>query len=67
MLNLHLKCVNLRRIVEMYQWVEYSEVKEVNEGDKVRRETTYSYSTEWRKDLIQSRNFDKEVGHRNPK
>ena len=66
MYNLQIKCVKLLRKVEMYQWVEHSDVKEYDEGDKVRRETTYSYSTEWRSDLVSSRNFDEEVGHRNP-
>ena len=50
----------------MYQWVEHTNVVEYDEGDKVRKETTYSYSTEWRTDLVRSRNFDEEVGHRNP-
>ena len=50
----------------MYQWVEHTDVKEYDEGDEVRRETTYTYSTEWRYEVVKSRNFDEEVGHENP-
>ncbi|KAK7486518.1 hypothetical protein BaRGS_00022184 [Batillaria attramentaria] len=38
------KAIKLRRTVEMYQWVEHQDKREVNEGDVTREETTYSYS-----------------------
>jgi hypothetical protein len=36
--------VKLKRTVEMYQWVEHETRREVNEGDRTREETEYSYS-----------------------
>ncbi|XP_070706763.1 transmembrane protein 43 [Pempheris klunzingeri] len=58
--------VKLRRQVEMYQWVEYRESKDYQEDGETKTETTYTYNTEWKSELINSRNFDKEIGHQNP-
>ncbi|XP_078676822.1 transmembrane protein 43-like isoform X1 [Branchiostoma floridae x Branchiostoma belcheri] len=58
--------VKLKKHVEMYQWVEHEHTKEYKEGNQVRRETTYTYNNEWRSDLVNSRNFDREMGHKNP-
>ncbi|XP_075928095.1 transmembrane protein 43 [Petromyzon marinus] len=58
--------VKLRRHVEMYQWVEHDDSREYKEGSEVKREARYSYDTEWRSDVVNSRNFDKEFGHQNP-
>ncbi|KAJ8360987.1 hypothetical protein SKAU_G00175120 [Synaphobranchus kaupii] len=58
--------VKLKRQVEMYQWVEHQESRDYEEDGQTKTETTYSYSTEWRSDVINSRNFDKEIGHINP-
>uniref|UniRef100_A0A3Q3BIY3 Transmembrane protein 43 n=1 Tax=Kryptolebias marmoratus TaxID=37003 RepID=A0A3Q3BIY3_KRYMA len=60
------QAVKLRRQVEMYQWVEYSESKDYKENGETKTETTYTYNTEWKSELISSRNFDKEIGHQNP-
>nr|CAB3267102.1 transmembrane protein 43 [Phallusia mammillata] len=57
-------CVKLKRIVEMYQWVEHTDVKEV---DEIRHETTYYYETEWSSSLITSQSFAEELGHKNPR
>ncbi|KAJ8301280.1 hypothetical protein KUTeg_020267 [Tegillarca granosa] len=47
-------CAKLKRNVEMYQWVEHENRREYNEGGETRVETTYSYSLEWRSELIRS-------------
>ncbi|KAG7477827.1 hypothetical protein MATL_G00073790 [Megalops atlanticus] len=60
------QAVKLKREVEMYQWVEYQESRDYQEDGETKTETTYSYNTEWRSELINSRNFDKEIGHINP-
>uniref|UniRef100_A0A3B3BDT1 Transmembrane protein 43 n=1 Tax=Oryzias melastigma TaxID=30732 RepID=A0A3B3BDT1_ORYME len=62
------QAVKLRRQVEMYQWVESRESRFVlQENGETKTETTYSYNTEWKSELINSRNFDKEIGHQNPR
>lgn len=58
--------VKLKRQVEMYQWVEYTESRDFNENGETKTETTYTYNTEWRSEVINSRHFDQEVGHMNP-
>ncbi|ROL54773.1 Transmembrane protein 43, partial [Anabarilius grahami] len=58
--------VKLQRRVEMYQWVEYSESRDIKENGETKTETTYSYNTEWKSEVISSRHFDQEVGHMNP-
>ncbi|KAJ3602250.1 hypothetical protein NHX12_030009 [Muraenolepis orangiensis] len=60
------QAVHLKRQVEMYQWVEYRESKDYQENGQDKTETTYTYNTEWKYDLINSRHFDKEIGHENP-
>lgn len=61
-----LQVVKLKRQVEMYQWVEYQDSKDYQENGETRTETTYTYNTEWKSELINSRHFDKEIGHQNP-
>nr|XP_006631031.1 PREDICTED: transmembrane protein 43 isoform X1 [Lepisosteus oculatus] len=56
----------LKREVEMYQWVEYQESRDYEENGERKTETTYTYNTEWKSEVINSRNFDKEIGHINP-
>ncbi|XP_051932642.1 transmembrane protein 43 isoform X2 [Hippocampus zosterae] len=60
------QAVKLKRQVEMYQWVEYQESKDYEENGSTKTETTYTYNTEWKAELINSRNFDREIGHQNP-
>lgn len=60
------QAVKLKRQVEMYQWVEYQESKDIVEDGETKSETTYTYNTEWKSELVNSRNFDKEIGHINP-
>ncbi|CAJ0960882.1 unnamed protein product [Ranitomeya imitator] len=59
-------CVQLKRQVEMYQWVEYEESKEYEEGGEKKTETRHTYNTEWRSEVVSSRHFDHEIAHRNP-
>ncbi|KAL6112119.1 tmem43 [Pungitius sinensis] len=60
------QAVKLKRQVEMYQWVEYRESKDYQENGETKTETTYTYNTEWKSELVNSRNFDEEIGHQNP-
>ncbi|XP_059184931.1 transmembrane protein 43 [Centropristis striata] len=60
------QAVKLQRQVEMYQWVEYRESKDYQENGETKTETTYNYNTEWKSELVNSRHFDKEIGHQNP-
>lgn len=61
------QAVKLKREVEMYQWVEHQESKDYQENGETKTETTYTYNTEWKLELVNSRNFDKEIGHQNPR
>ncbi|CAH1784094.1 unnamed protein product, partial [Owenia fusiformis] len=58
--------VKLKRNVEMYQWVEHEHKREINEGSNTRTETTYSYSQEWRSDVVNSGSFSSPYNHQNP-
>ncbi|XP_037633612.1 transmembrane protein 43 [Sebastes umbrosus] len=60
------QAVKLKRQVEMYQWVEYRESKDYQEDGETKTETTYNYNTEWKSEVVNSRHFDKEIGHQNP-
>nr|XP_020498026.1 transmembrane protein 43 [Labrus bergylta] len=64
--RVEVQAVKLQRQVEMYQWVEYHDSKDYQENGETKTETTYTYNTEWKSELINSRNFDKEIGHQNP-
>ncbi|XP_062977459.1 transmembrane protein 43 [Elgaria multicarinata webbii] len=64
--GLSIRAVKLKRNVEMYQWVEHEESKEYEEDGEKKRETKYSYNTEWKSEVVNSRNFDREIGHKNP-
>ena len=56
-------CLKLKRSTEMYQYQEHNREEE-NNGETT---TTYYYEREWSSILIDSRNFDQEFGHQNPK
>ncbi|XP_007429705.1 transmembrane protein 43 [Python bivittatus] len=64
--GLSVRAVKLKRQVEMYQWVEYEDSREYEENGEVKKETRYSYNTEWKSEVVNSRNFDREIGHKNP-
>jgi hypothetical protein len=59
--------LKLSRIIEMYQWVEVSEEKTVQElGGGERTETTYTYSKAWSSTAQNSSTFQVPEGHENP-
>ncbi|NXU36216.1 TMM43 protein, partial [Drymodes brunneopygia] len=64
--GISIQAVKLKRNVEMYQWVEYEDSKEYEENGEIKKETKYSYNTEWKSEVVNSRNFDREIGHKNP-
>ncbi|XP_041130671.1 transmembrane protein 43 [Polyodon spathula] len=64
--GISIHAVKLKRQVEMYQWVEYDDSREYEEDGEVKTETKYTYNTEWKSEVINSRKFDKELGHINP-
>lgn len=64
--GISIECVKLKRQVEMYQWIEYEDSKEYEENGEIKKETRYSYNTEWRSEVVSSRHFDREIAHQNP-
>lgn len=59
--------IQLRRGVQMYQWVEHSETKtEKQMGGSEKKTTTYTYRTEWADHAIDSSRFKEPAGHQNP-
>ena len=60
------KAFQLERKVEMYQWVEHEEHETKEKLGGSEEETiTYTYSKEWRQDIVDSSSFE-ESGHDNP-
>ncbi|XP_043934536.1 transmembrane protein 43 isoform X2 [Protopterus annectens] len=64
--GISIQAAKLKRQVEMYQWVEYDDSREYEENGEVKKETRYSYNTEWKSEVVDSRKFDREIGHENP-
>jgi len=64
--GISIQCVKLRRNVEMYQWIEHTHKREYKEGDRTRVEKTYSYSREWKSEVVSSGGFSNPSGHHNP-
>ncbi|XP_078399129.1 transmembrane protein 43 [Cetorhinus maximus] len=64
--GISLHVVKLQRRVEMYQWVEYGDSRDYEENGEKKTETRYSYNTEWKSEVVSSRSFDREIGHKNP-
>lgn len=59
--------LKLRRIAEVYQWVEHTDSKTVNKlGGGTETTTTYSYSKDWSDDLVRSVSFQEAETHQNP-
>lgn len=59
--------LKLRRVVEMYQWVEEKEERTVQEtGGSERTETTYRYHRAWAEGAVDSGRFRIPEGHVNP-
>lgn len=65
--NIGIKAVKLRRSVEMYQWVEHEHETKHDEGNgQTRVEKSYSYTQEWRSDIVRSSSFDNSFSYMNP-
>ncbi|XP_078066130.1 transmembrane protein 43 isoform X2 [Mustelus asterias] len=64
--GISLHVVKLQRRVEMYQWVEYGDSRDYEENGEKKTQTGYSYNTEWKSEVVNSRSFDREIGHKNP-
>ncbi len=61
------QAIQLRRVVEMYQWRETSQTETQREvGGSETRTTTYSYQKDWSESLIDSTGFHDAESHRNP-
>ncbi|MBB6484159.1 TMEM43 family protein [Rhizobium lusitanum] len=59
--------IALFRQVEMYQWVEHKQSSsEKKLGGSEETTTTYSYTTEWRSELVRSGDFKQPLDHQNP-
>lgn len=60
--------LKLIRTVEMYQWREHAEEEcQDNYGGSETCTTTYDYTKEWNEEKINSDDFYREIGHKNPK
>merc|ERR1711934_105699 len=65
--GLERNAVLLRRSVEMYQWVEHhsQEERKLQNGETEVKDK-YTYSKEWRSDIVNSGNFQHPERHENP-
>merc|ERR1711962_46292 len=64
--NLVVHAVQLKRVVEMLQWVEHEHSREIRHEDgQTTTESSYDYTQEWRASLVPSAGFNS-PGHRNP-
>lgn len=59
--------LQLKRTVQMYQWVEekHTETKK-NTGGSTDTTTTYAYTKQWKSDLVSSNQFEDSYSHTNP-
>ncbi|CAN7937626.1 unnamed protein product [Ixodes hexagonus] len=57
--NVTASAVKLRRLVEMYQWVEKNNFRQYGDADGIGMEQDYSYEPEWRSELVDSTLFTK--------
>lgn len=64
--NVSVAAVKLRRLVEMYQWVEKSIYRQYSDSDGISMEQDYAYELDWRSELVDSTPFTK-ISCVNPK
>lgn len=64
-LGIERPAVKLRRVVEMFQWVERGGGKRLGKNSR-RSSTPARYETRWDKSLHKSRDFETPQGHENP-
>ncbi|MBL4849491.1 MAG: HEAT repeat domain-containing protein [Planctomycetes bacterium] len=60
--NVAVPAARLKRIVERFQWVQQA----ITAGTRNRKKTVYTYVRLWESHLVESQNFRKEAGHKNP-
>jgi hypothetical protein len=61
------KVLKLQRNAEMYQWAQHARTQtKKNTGGSTTTTTVYSYSKEWKSELVPSGNFENPTGHDNP-
>ena len=59
--------LKLQRTVEMYQWVQDSKSQtRKNTGGSTSTKTTYSYTKQWKSEVVNSDTFEEPNGHQNP-
>lgn len=63
--NISYNAIKLKRIVEMYQWVEIEEKETITRGDETETKITYRYEKQWSDKEINSSNFNTS-GYYNP-
>ncbi|XP_034251569.1 transmembrane protein 43 homolog [Thrips palmi] len=61
------QAVKLKRRVQMFQWVEEESLVDLPDGDALRTDVNYYYTTEWRDKLIDSSQFARQMSHQNPR
>ncbi|XP_077489075.1 transmembrane protein 43 isoform X3 [Amblyomma americanum] len=55
--NVSVAAVKLRRLVEMYQWVERSTYRQYADSDGIAMEQDFAYELDWRSELVDSTPF----------
>ncbi|XP_070394388.1 transmembrane protein 43 isoform X2 [Dermacentor albipictus] len=50
--NISVAAVKLRRLVEVYQWVEKSTYRQYGDSDGISMEKDYAYELDWRSELV---------------
>ncbi|KAI7791146.1 putative transmembrane protein 43-like [Triplophysa rosa] len=59
-------CCRVELYAPLSLWMRVSQVVDFEKDGETKTETTYTYNTEWKSEVINSRHFDEEVGHMNP-
>lgn len=72
MYGLSIQAVKLKKVVQMYQWYQTEDRRDVTHGlhegdhDGGHVEIVYSYAMDWFDHLIDSEAFENPMGHHNP-
>jgi len=65
--HIEANAVHYSRSIDMYQWVENEETKKVvKPGGAEETTTTYTYTKDWRSNVVSSSSFEEQAGHENP-
>ena len=63
--GIKIRAVKMKKRIQMYQWYETADQKEVAEGEHDGH-TSYSYAKDWFDQRIDSERFQNTMGHHNP-